>query len=147
MTEFAFNGSRLEVDVEATRSWYAAHGEMAGGCGCAYCRNFLAALDGVPPELQAFLGRLGLDMAKPIEAAENMREADGRHWYTVWYHLKGRLLEAGGQDIVLWEGCRASFQRVCCVRPASFPTPCFQLDLDLRLPWVLEEPDVSIPDK
>ena len=45
MTEFVFGPYRLEVDVEATRNWYDLYGEPAGGCDCAYCRNFTAAVE------------------------------------------------------------------------------------------------------
>lgn len=35
MTEFVFEDCRVQVDAEATRAYYDAYGEIAGGCGCA----------------------------------------------------------------------------------------------------------------
>ena len=37
MTEFVFGPYRLEVDVEATRAYYAAHNEPWIICTCAGC--------------------------------------------------------------------------------------------------------------
>ena len=44
MTEFVFGPYRLEVDVEATRAYYAAHNEPWVTCTCAGCRNFVRAV-------------------------------------------------------------------------------------------------------
>ena len=55
MTEFVLGSYRLEVDVEATRAWYGRYGNATGGCGCAYCRNYAAAVGVLPPEAAAFL--------------------------------------------------------------------------------------------
>ena len=48
MTEFVFGPYRLEVDVEATRAYYAAHNEPWIICTCAGCRNFAQAVSSCP---------------------------------------------------------------------------------------------------
>lgn len=141
MTEFVFAPYRLLVDVEATRAWYDAYGEPAGGCGCAYCRNFLAAAPALPPEVKGFLAPLGLELCRPGEVMEWCREADGRHLYTVQYHLAGTLLEKGEADIRLAPEITGGFASGMGPFLQGFPEPFFQCYLDLRLPWVLEEPD------
>ncbi len=146
MTEFAFPSGRILTDPESNRAWYAAHGEIMGGCDCAYCRNFAAAAAGLPPNVWEFLDTLGVDLYKPDEAAENCREADGRHWYSAWYHMTGELLEDGAETAMA-EDCIQSFQSVCCLKVEQFPSPHFQLNLELRLPWVLDEPDPQGSDK
>ena len=55
MTEFVLGGYRLAVDVEATRAWYDRYGDATGGCDCAYCRNFTAAVETLPPEVGEWL--------------------------------------------------------------------------------------------
>ena len=70
MTEFVFGPYRLEVDVEATRAWYDRYGDATGGCDCAYCRNFAAAVGTLPPEVEAFLEPLGLSLRRPGEIGE-----------------------------------------------------------------------------
>ena len=55
MTEFVFGPYRLEVDVEATRAWYDRYGDATGGCDCAYCRNYAAAVGSLPSEVAALL--------------------------------------------------------------------------------------------
>ena len=44
MTEFIFGGYRLQVDVEATRAYYAGHPLSWITCECAGCRNFQTAV-------------------------------------------------------------------------------------------------------
>lgn len=141
MTEITFGNYRLSVNVEDTRAWYAAYGETAGGCDCAYCRNFAAAADGIPREAGTFLARLGLDIQKPGEVMEQGREADGRHRYTVQYHVAGTLEEMGETDMELAPGITAWFTVDMGPFLRDFPEPFFQCCLDLRLPWALEEPD------
>lgn len=149
MTEFAVGDGRIQVDVEATQAWYAAHGQLAGGCDCGYCRNFAAAVEGVPPAVGAFLARLGLDIRRPGEVMEWCREADGRHWYTAQYHVAGTVLAApsGGleaaPEVLIW------FHTGQGPFLPAFPEPFFQVEADLRLPWLLDEPEagVQIPVK
>ena len=43
MRTFRFPAGRILTDPAANRRWYDDWGVMAGGCDCAYCRNFLAA--------------------------------------------------------------------------------------------------------
>ena len=91
VTIFVLGPYRLPVDVEKTWAWYDAHGEIAGGCGCAYCRNFAVAVETVSPEVRDFLDALGLDIRKPCEAMELGPGADGRRLYESFYHLSGTL--------------------------------------------------------
>ena len=77
MTEFVFGPYRLEVDVEATRAWYDRYGDATGGCDCAYCRNYAAAVETLPPEVAAFLRPLGLSTSPGISASMVPARADG----------------------------------------------------------------------
>ena len=78
MTEFVLGSYRLEVDVEATRAWYGRYGNATGGCGCAYCRNYAAAVGVLPPEAAAFLEPLGLNLRRPGDIGEYGPRQGGR---------------------------------------------------------------------
>ena len=140
MTGFTFESDHILVDVEATRDYYARYGQIAGGCTCAACRNFADAIGAVPGKVGETLARLGLDLRKPIEVCEWGRETDGHIWYSAWYHLVGTQLTEGTEQITFSEGCKLSFQSECFILQEEFPSPHFQLNLELHLPWVLKEP-------
>ena len=65
MTELICGDCRGQVDAEATRAYYDAHGEIAGGCDCAYCRNFAVAVETVSPQVREVFDALGLDIRRP----------------------------------------------------------------------------------
>ncbi len=153
MTEFVFGPYRLEVDVEATRAYYAAHPLPAVTCDCAGCRNFVKAVGSLPQPVRDFFDQLGLDPEKPHELCyyDGTPETlcgDG------WYHLVGRILEGDsepqGREVfpfgwyALAEGDSVAFKTGCEHLPEDFPRPCFQMEFDHVLPWVLEEPDPYI---
>ncbi len=140
MTEFTFSGYRLLVDVEATRAWYETYGDPTGGCTCAYCRNYAAAVKTLPLEVGAFLAPLGLDLGKPGDATE-YGPAEGGRWYMPLWHLAGRLLERVEEPLLVAPGVTASFTTNTGPFLKDFPEPFFQCCLSMTLPWVLEEPE------
>ena len=46
--EYNIGGWRLDLDPEATRSWYES--APVWDCDCGHCRNFLAQADRAIPE-------------------------------------------------------------------------------------------------
>ena len=110
MLDERMGGYRIQVDVEATRNWYDLYGEPAGGCDCAYCRNFTAAVETLPPEVGDFLARMGLDLRRPGDASE-CGPAEGGRLYTPLWHLAGRLLEEGEGPLLLAQGVRPGLQQ------------------------------------
>ncbi len=139
MTEFVLGSYRLEVDVEATRAWYGRYGNATGGCGCAYCRNYAAAVGVLPPEAAAFLEPQGLNLRRPGDIGEYGPRQGGR-WYMPMWHIAGRLLEAGEGELPVAPGVTAGFATDMGPFLRDFPEPCFQCWLSVTLPWVLEEP-------
>ena len=139
MTEFVLGPYRLEVDIEATRRWYDAYGDDAGGCDCAYCRNFAAAAGTLPTEVEAFLKPLGLSLRRPGEIGEYGPRPGGR-WYMPMWHIAGRLLKAGEGELPIAPGVTAGFSVDMGPFFRDFPEPFFQCWLSMTLPWVLEEP-------
>ena len=141
MTEFSFGKNCITVDVERTRNYYLTHDELADKCSCAYCRNFRSVSGLLPKEVGEFLAPLGLALERPAEIMEWCRELDGRHWYTVQYHLAGELVERGEEPMEIAPEVTVGFTKDSGPFLKDFPESFFQLFLDVRLPWALEEPD------
>ncbi len=141
MTRFLIGGDCVQVDVEATRAYQDAHGQIAGGCLCADCRNFAAAVGGAPREVGEALARMGVDVAKPTELVERWPDEKGQCLYTALYLLAGTMEEQGDAT---WEpapGITGGFgSGLEGLIPEDFPEPNLQLFLELHLPWVLDEP-------
>ena len=138
MTEFVLGSYRLQVDVEATRAWYDRYGGAAGGCDCLYCKNFAAAVGALPPEVGRFLEPLGLDLHRPGDASE-CGPTEGGRLYLPIYHLAGRLLEEGKEQLELAPSVSAWFTTDTGPFLRDFPEPFFQCCFSMTLPWVLEE--------
>jgi len=142
----------IDYDAEATRCCYAAL-PVGSGCDCAYCRNYLAALDqALPPEFRSFADRLGIDLTKPAELAHYDRDESGLWLTQGWYHFVGSIL--AGDDVVhrdgasgtyrfetLVPGLEFGFGRQLDLLPEPFKAgPAVQLDFFTRIPWTLDEP-------
>lgn len=159
MREEIFGCCRLLADAEATRAYYGAHPLPWLGCGCDGCRNFERAVKLLPPAVRALFSRLGLDPEKPGEIYVLYQTEDGQCLYGGFYHLRGRLLAGEspwpvveqrpqGRTARLEEermeeigGLSFGFSEDCSLLPEDFPRPCLQMEVLLRLPWVLEEPN------
>ena len=147
--EIILGSYRLDVDVAATRAYYEAHPLPWITCDCPGCRNFQAAIHRIPQEVKALFDWLGLDPEKPAEACyyqgtETTLSGGG------WYHVCGTILEQAmpkdsSQVFEEWinpaEGFSAAFKPDCDLLPKDFPHPCFQMEFNHLLPWVLEEPN------
>ena len=153
MTEFVFGGYRLAVDVEATRAYYASHNEDWITCQCDVCRNFAQAVGTLPQAVRDFFQALGLDVEKPGElmyyqGTPTTLSGGG------WYHLVGRILEGdtmpGAKEVFpagwyeLSDGFSVAFKSQCDLLPDDFPRPCFQMEFNHQMPWVLEVPNPYI---
>lgn len=147
MTEFAWGSYRLEIDVEATREYYEAHPLPWITCDCAGCRNFVRAVKKLPPSVTGFFTVLGVAPEKPAEIyAIDQEEDPAICSYGGFYHLKGALLAglpAPGQCCGAWlplaDGFSAAFRPDCALLPEDFPRPPIQMEIEFRLPWLLEE--------
>lgn len=145
MREFTFGPYRLMADIEATRAWYEAHPLPWVTCDCAGCRNFVQAVKALPPAVTDFFTALGLDPEKPAEVCVDWGDRESC-LYGGWYHLAGELTAGGpppGRLCGAWlapaEGVEIAFGPECHLLPEDFPRLCVQLNLEWRLPWLLEE--------
>jgi hypothetical protein len=142
----------IEYDANATRQCFAAL-PVGSGCDCAYCRNYLAALDHIfPSEFRALADQLGIDLAKPAELAHYCREEAGL-LTSGWFHLVGTILS--GDDAWHWvenyarprfetlaPGFQFGFDRRLSLVPEPFKTgPAVQIEFLTHIPWSLAEPE------
>lgn len=150
MAEFTFGPYRLLVNVEANRAYYNARPLPWVTCSCAGCRNFVEAVKLLPPEVKTFFDALGLDPEKPGETMYLEENGSGAVCCTAgWYHLCGSIETGGfwkeGMPPEAWveigRDFSVGFSRKCDLLPDDFPEPCFQMDIDCHIPWVLEEPN------
>ncbi len=96
-TQLQIGGYEVEFDRDATVTCYArvrVPGPEA--CGCADCRNWIAAREHVlPAEMREVLAQLGIPPDGEIEVAEAPGLSQP-HLYGGWYFVVGRILSGGG---------------------------------------------------
>lgn len=133
-----FWASEVEIDEETTAEWYAAKGPW--DCECDDCQNFLklARDNGLPEPVHSVLAELGISAEKATYVCEIMPK-DGGHLYQFSYRIAGRILNetTAKSTVADWGEVR------CCHEPYPhgapvFPTPHFDLEFWVTLPWVLE---------
>jgi hypothetical protein len=147
----------VRSEPELTREAYALiDSGGAESCGCEECFNFAAARHLVyTPELLELLDTLGIDPLLEAEVHHERRLAPGRHAYTVWFYVVGRI-ESGPVSCVARVGHQvgASRERAGCgvevgfaagegvERPDAFlGLPAVRLELGLIVPWISNAPE------
>jgi len=143
--EFTLGACRLRVDAAANRAYYRARSLPWATCSCDGCRNFAQAVWDLPQVVTDFFAVLGLDPKKPAEIyAIDQEETPAICPYGGFYHLKGELLaglprpgQCCGEWQTLAEGFSVAFRSDCHLVPTGFPTPCVQMEIEFRLPWLL----------
>jgi hypothetical protein len=96
-TQLQIGGYELEFDQDATAACYASV-RVPGpeACGCADCRNWVAARQQVlPPEMRQLLAQLGIPADGEIEVMETPGPSQP-HLYSGWYFVVGSILSGGG---------------------------------------------------
>ena len=155
MQEFVFGSYRLKVDVEATRAYYAAHPGPWITCECDGCRNFAKAVSGLPQAVRDFFEMLGLDPKKPGELCYYQGTPETLSGGG-WYHVVGTILEGASQPgdaevfpagwYDLAEGFSVGFKTQCDLLTDDFPRPCFQMEFNHVMLWVMENPNPYIDE-
>lgn len=130
---------QVEIDETATAEWYAAKG--AWSCECSYCRNFLelSKHNKLPEAVHAILKELNIVSEKATYVCEIMPEDSG-HLYQFSYRIAGRILteDTAKSTVADWGQVRCCHEIYPHGAP-DFPTPHFDLEFWVTLPWVLEE--------
>ena len=151
MTEFVLIPYRLEVDVEATRDWYARAEEWS--CACGHCRNFVALAKErkLPEEILDILDSLSIPPEKATYVCELYHDESWQEkglLYQLCWRVAGKITgrPAGADDgptwgprvEFLWGGLELGHETFPVEN--EFPAPHFDLGCDMFLPWVLDEP-------
>ena len=132
-------GIQVEIDETATAQWYSQREPW--GCECVDCRNFLdlAKHRKLPEPIHTVLKELNIAAEKATYVCEIIPKDNG-HLYQFSYRLAGRILNEDSAKSVVedWGEVR------CCHEPypygaPDFPTPQFDLEFWVTLPWVLDE--------
>ena len=139
MRRFEPGGCALNVDVGRTRAYYSrVHGI---GCDCAGCRNYEKAAALFPEAVKALMEEMGISPEKPAEVYINGALCEGKSVsYGGFYHLCGTMEgEVPAPETIIAPGYAVWFRRECDLLDEAFPRPAIQMEIDFRVPWVLDE--------
>ena len=127
-------GYEVEIDGEATAVWYSTADKW--GCACGDCRNFMAAAKTkvLPAFMMELLEKFGLPPEKATYVGQLYTDGNGVH-YQVSYRLSGKILAEHGERDRRIRCCHEIYP----YGAPNFPTPHFDLEFYLTLPWILEE--------
>ena len=132
-------GIPVEIDEAATAQWYSK--QESWGCECADCRNFVALANQkkLPEQIHSVLSELKIDAHKATYVCEIIPKDNG-HLYQFSYRIAGNILNEDDVNSATteWGDIR------CCHEPypygaPDFPTPHFDLEFWVTLPWVFNE--------
>ena len=136
MTKIQKDEYVFSVDVEKTQEYYKTHSI----CDCVCCRNYYAQIKNILPKLNDFLSEFGVDISRPDEIMSF--EIDDEIDYSVDYTVCGNVQSMGQYEIDIYDDLFLSI-----VITDGFSSPNEQTGeyftisiMDIRLPWVLEEP-------
>jgi len=141
-----FGSWRIVVNREATEHAYTTILEAGPEeCGCAYCRNFVAArAHAYPPEATDLFTRLGIDPCYEAEVVDyHIVTPDSNHRLIGgWFHFVGTVEEGpDGTYEPLVAGFEIGFTRHAGVVEHAFAgQQIAQIEFLTRIPWVLDEP-------
>ena len=132
-------GFLTEVDVSATRAWYAQAENW--DCSCAHCRNFLALAAGrrLPGYVLQFLDRFGIPPQKATYVCQLYREDPKGNCYQFSYRLSGNILSGTSTQGPGYTG--QCLHETYPFGAPGFPEPHFDVEFCEFLPWALPEPD------
>jgi hypothetical protein len=110
-THLQIGGYELEFDRDATAACYSRiHVPGPEACGCAQCRNWIAAREQVlPSEFLDLLSRLGIPTNGEIEVWETPGQSQP-HFYGGWYFVVGRILNGEPGHVFTIAGFEMSFR-------------------------------------
>lgn len=135
------NTSDYWIDVEATSNYHDKYNEP---CSCAYCRNFRAAFPQYVPKAMTKLQEIGLDADAALEIIDfSSGSPEKIRNYEVFFSVKGELLRDG---VLFYDGndAKIMFYQIDSPEPLYTNTgmaePYFIAEMDIVLPWVLNEP-------
>ena len=132
-------GIPVEIDESATAQWYTR--QEPWGCDCNDCRNFidLSRQNKLPKAAHTILNKMNIAADKATYVCEIMPQDHG-HLYQFSYRISGNILneDAANNSIEDWGEVRCCHEIYPYGAP-DFPTPHFDLEFWITLPWVLDD--------
>lgn len=151
---FEFGQYIIDIDTEKTKLFYNTYRNITEGCSCPGCRNYVAAVATLPPEVVGVFTNLGVDMKKVCEVYVCCTSIDKTLLYGGFYHICGNMLSgksvwvSTAPSMSHQEESRVfritndfciSFQNECHCLESNFPQPVLQMEISANIPWVLVE--------
>lgn len=150
MNTFHFKRWEIAYDREATLKALDGFTGDPELCGCEDCRNFITA-EPYPEEVLSLFQTLGIHPYRASEFYREMRIAPGLHLYGGWFHFVGSIVSGKDAKQPLSENSWAheleavndsfalGFTSQLELVPVSFPSaPLVQLEIEARVPWVID---------
>jgi hypothetical protein len=145
MTQITYRDWILDCDVEATRAGYETI--STGGaetCDCAGCRNLLAQRGSVyPAEVLDLFNEFGVNYKRDAETYHMARLETGLHLYGAWFHFVGAIVKEPIGPATL-DNFTIDFIPDRSLAAKAFENqPLVQIEITVKLPWVLSEPELN----
>lgn len=145
MTQITYRDWILDCDVEATRAGYETISQGgAESCNCSGCQNFLAQRDSIyPAEVVDLFDRLGVNYKRDAETYHTARLAAGVHLYGSWFHFVGAMAKEPIGPATL-DNLTIDFIPHNALAAKAFENqPLVQIEITVKLSWVLPEPELN----
>ena len=129
----------VEINESDTKEWYST--SEPWNCDCNDCRNFLELCkrNMLPDAVHAILTELNIEPEKATYVCEIMPKDNG-HLYQFSYRIAGRILdEDTAKSTVADLGEVRCCHEIYPYGAPGFPTPHFDLEFWITLPWILDE--------
>ncbi len=138
-------GKKLEVAIEENKEYYIAHSL----CDCVGCRNFYMQAKEKYPSLRDFLEKFGVDISKPDEIFWGDIIEDELDYITVYYTVKGDILDADKYEIDITDTTFLSLVIEKGYVPNNLETEDYFIIsvYGILLPYVLDEPFTSVSEE
>lgn len=144
ITEIEKGGYIFHVDRDKTSEYNTTHSL----CDCDGCQNFYKQIKGLFPELEDFLDKFGVNIAKPDEM--RWYDIDNHIQYTPYYTVTGKIEKAdtqkmdfGNLNVVFYQS-GSPYPYI----PNGQAEPYFIVGVSMiNLPWILDTPFPSAPAK
>ena len=146
MKEYNLFSYQVEVDKKATKEWYSKF--KGWRCDCEHCRYFLllAKKKQLPTLILDTLKEFEILPEKPTYVCE-ITSDEGKILYQFSYRIAGKIMteKADTQEKFEWGEVRCCHEIYPYGAP-DFPTPHFDLEFWVQLPWILKYSYEDIAD-
>lgn len=152
---FEFGKHIVDIDVEATRSYYI-NTMPENDCNCSGCINFRKYADMCDNRIRQMFSDMGIDDMKriyeiiPYEETVKDYENNGGNLYGGFFHVVGSVVtkpevpsESGlgiveDSSVKLTESFELCISESISLIPRDFPLPALQIELFAYIPWLLD---------